>query len=193
MPNECATTKAEIVIVFVAVSAIIGFSYFTAHHAAVNTPADPVFRHLVRPESTKPQFKTEYLYVPLLFQVIAWLALGASLLPASIQESWLLNTQRWRRSHLYFVVVFCLLLSAGIYWNSSNALMRATSAPVSLDQSSSTSAPNSPNRTHAPQYRVVVLQIEFAEMDRSSLQSSSALRFAAPVISTASARRRWLL
>jgi hypothetical protein len=41
--------------------------------------------------------------------------------------------------------------------------------------------------------RLVVLQIEFAGMDRSSLQSSSALRFAAPVISTASARRRWLL
>src|SRR5260370_21979191 len=48
-------------------------------------------------------------------------------------------------------------------------------------------------RTHAPQYRLVVLQIEFAGMDRSSLQSSSALRFAAPVISTASARRRCLL
>jgi hypothetical protein len=30
-------------------------------------------------------------------------------------------------------------------------------------------------------------------MDRSSLQSSSALRFCGPVISTASARRRWLL
>jgi hypothetical protein len=37
-----------------------------------------------------------------------------------------------------------------------------------------------------PQYRLVVLQIEFAGMDRSSLQSSSALRFAAPVISMAS-------
>ena len=33
-------------------------------------------------------------------------------------------------------------------------------------------------RTHAPQYQPVVLQIEFAGMDRSSLQSSSALRFA---------------
>jgi hypothetical protein len=64
-------TKAEIVIVLVAVSAIIGFSYFTAHHAAANTPPDPVFRHLVRPESTKPLFKTEYLYVPLLFQCVA--------------------------------------------------------------------------------------------------------------------------
>jgi hypothetical protein len=42
-------------------------------------------------------------------------------------------------------------------------------------------------RTHAPQYRLVVLQIEFAGMDRSSLQSSSALRVAAPVISTVSA------
>jgi len=34
-------------------------------------------------------------------------------------------------------------------------------------------------RTHAPQYRLVVLRIEFAGMDRSSLQSSPALRFAA--------------
>jgi integrase len=33
----------------------------------------------------------------------------------------------------------------------------------------------------------------FRSMDRSSLQSSSALRLAAPVISTTSARRRWLL
>jgi hypothetical protein len=47
-------------------------------------------------------------------------------------------------------------------------------------------------RTHAPQYRLGVLQIEFAAMDRSSQQASSPLRFAAPVISTASARRRWL-
>ena len=91
MPNECATnghpaTKAEIVIVFVALSAIIGFSYYTAHHAAANTPPDPVFRHMVRPESTKPLFKTEYLYVPLLFQIVAWLSVGASLLPVSIQR-----------------------------------------------------------------------------------------------------------
>jgi hypothetical protein len=138
-------TKAEIVIVFVAVSAIIGFSYFTAHHAAANTPPDPIFRHLVKPESTKPLFKTEYLYVPLLFQVIAWLAVGASLLPARIQEQWLLNAQRWRRSHLYFILAYCSLISAGIYWNSSNA-MSAASAPVSIDQSSSASAPNSPSR-----------------------------------------------
>ena len=37
-----------------------------------------------------------------------------------------------------------------------------------------------PQTVYAPQYRLVVLQIEFAGMDRSSLQSSSALRFAAP-------------
>ena len=145
MPNECATTKAEIVIVFVAVSAIIGFSYFTAHHAAANTPPDAIFRHLVKPESTKPLFKTEYLYVPLLFQFIAWLAVGASLLPASIQESWLLQTHRLRRRYLYFILAYCSLISAGIYWNSSNA-MSAASAPVSIDQSSSASAPNSPSR-----------------------------------------------
>ena len=144
--SQHAATKAEIVIVFVAVSAIIGFSYFTAHHAAANTPTDPVFRDLVSPESTKPLFKTEYLYVPLLFQFVAWLTVGASLLPARIQERWLLNTHRLRRRHLYFVLAFCSLASAGIYWNSSNALMRAASAPVSLDQSSSTSAPNSPTR-----------------------------------------------
>jgi hypothetical protein len=76
LDSQHAATKAEIVIVFVAVRAIIGFSYFTAHHAAANTPTDPVFRHLVRPESTKPLFKTEYLYVPLLFQVIAWVGRG---------------------------------------------------------------------------------------------------------------------
>jgi hypothetical protein len=139
-------TKAEIVIVFVAVSAIIGFSYFTAHHAAANTPPDPVFRHLVRPESTKPLFKTEYLYVPLLFQIVAWLGVGASLLPASIQESWLLTTHCLRRPYLYFTVAFCSLIWVGIYWNSSNALMRAASAPVPIDHSSSTSAPNSSAR-----------------------------------------------
>lgn len=61
--RQGAATKTEIVIVFVAVSAIIGLSYFTAHYAAANTPADPVFRHVVRPESTKPLSKTEYLYV----------------------------------------------------------------------------------------------------------------------------------
>jgi hypothetical protein len=132
-------TKAEIVIVFVAASAIIGFSYFTAHHAAANTPPDPIFRHLVKPESTKTLFKTEYLYVPLLFQVIAWLAVGASLLPARIQVQWLLNAQRWRRSHLYFILAYCSLISAGIYWNSSSA-MSAASAPVSIDQSSSAPA-----------------------------------------------------
>jgi hypothetical protein len=49
---------------------------------------------------------------------------------------------------------------------------------------------NCHKRTHAPQYRLGVLQIEFAAMDRSSQQASSPLRFAAPVISTASARRR---
>jgi hypothetical protein len=106
-------TKAEIVVVFVAVSAIIGFSYFTAHHAAANTPPGPIFRHLVKPESTKPLFKTEYLYVSLLFQVIAWLAVGASLLPARIQEQWLLNAQRWRRSHLYIILAYCSLIRPG--------------------------------------------------------------------------------
>ena len=144
--RQDAATTAEIIIVFVVVSAIIGFSYFTAHHAAANTPPDSAFRHLVSPESTKPLFKTDYLYVPLLFQFVAWLTLGGSLLPARIQERWLLNTHRLRRRHLYFVLAFCSLASAGIYWNSSNALMTAASAPVSIDHSSSTSAPNSPTR-----------------------------------------------
>jgi len=144
--RQDAATKAEIVTVFVAASAIIGLGYFTAHHAAANTPADPAFRHLVSPESTKPLFKTEYLYVPLLFQFGAWLTVGASLLPARIQERWLLTTHRLRRPHLYFLLAFCSLVAAGIYWNSSNALTRAASAPVSVDHSSSTSAPNSPTR-----------------------------------------------
>ena len=32
--SQHTVTKAETIIVFVVVSAIIGFSYFTAHHAA---------------------------------------------------------------------------------------------------------------------------------------------------------------
>jgi hypothetical protein len=149
MPNERATgsensaTKAEIVVVFVALSAIIGFSYFTAHHAAAHTLPDPAFRHLVRPESTKLLFKTEYLYVPLLFQIVAWLGVGASLLPVSIQESWLLMTHRLRRLPLYLAVAFCTLIWVGIYSHSSRALS-AASAPVPIDQSSSTSSPDSP-------------------------------------------------
>jgi hypothetical protein len=123
--SQHTATKAETVVVFVVASAIIGFSYLTAHHAAANTPPDPAFRHLVSPESTKPLFKTEYLYVPLLFQFVAWLTLGASLLPTRIQERWLLGTQRWRRPHLYFMLAFCLLFSAVIYWHSSNALSAA--------------------------------------------------------------------
>ena len=144
--RQDAATTAEIVIVFVVLSAIIGFSYFTAHHAAANTPPDPVFRHLVRPESTKPLFKTEYLYVPLLFQIVAWLSVGASLLPGSIQESWLLRTHCLRRPYLYFTVAFCSLIWGGIYWNSSDALTKAASAPDSIDHASSRSAPNSPMR-----------------------------------------------
>jgi|SRR3954453_3345067 hypothetical protein len=133
-PNrQHAATKAEIVLVFVAVSAIIGFSYFTAHYAAANTPPDPAFRHFVRPESTKLLFKTEYLYVPLLFQFIAWLAVGASLLPTRIQLSWLLKTQYWRRGYLYLILAYCSLIWVGIYWNSSHALMKAASAPGSID------------------------------------------------------------
>ena len=141
--SQRAATKAETAIVFVVVSAIIGFSCFTAYHAAANTPADPAFRQLVNPESSKPLFKTEYLYVPLLFQFVAWLALVASLLPARIQERWFLTTQQWGRPHLYFILAFCLLVSAVIYSHSSNA-MGAVSAPVSFDRSNSTSVPNSP-------------------------------------------------
>jgi len=149
MPNKRATnsensaTKAEIVVVFVALTAIIGFSYFTAHHAAVSTLSDPAFRHLVTPESTKPLFKTEYLYVPLLFQIVAWLEVGSSLLPVSIQESWLLVTHRLSRPSLYFLAVFCSPISIVIYSHSSNAL-RAASATVPIDHSSSTPSPDSP-------------------------------------------------
>ena len=42
-------TKAEIVIVFVAVSAIIGFSYFTAHHAAAPAVLKQVTRNAIIP------------------------------------------------------------------------------------------------------------------------------------------------
>jgi hypothetical protein len=41
--SQRTATKAEIVIVFVVASAIIGFSYLTANHAAANTP--PVYKH----------------------------------------------------------------------------------------------------------------------------------------------------
>ena len=136
-----AATKAEIAMVLFALSVIIGSSYVTADYAATNTPPDPVFRHLVKPESTKSLFKTEYLFVPLLFQAGAWLSVGASLLPVRIQESWLLTTHGLRRPALYFSVVFCLLAWAGIYGNSSNSL-RATSA-ASSQESSSTSASGS--------------------------------------------------
>ena len=69
----------------------------------------------------------------------------------------------------------------------------SASAPKANSRRSSGHVGKVPQRTNAPQYRLVVHQIEFAGMDRSSLQSSSACAFAATVISTASARRRWLL
>lgn len=149
MPSERVTnrenyaTKAEIVAVFVALTAIIGFTYFTAHRAAASTLSDPDFRHLVQPNSTKSLFKTEYLYVPLLFQVVAWLGVGTSLLPFSIQESWLLMTHRLSRRSLYCLLVFCSIVSAAIYSHSSNA-MRAASVTVPINHSSSTSFPDSP-------------------------------------------------
>jgi hypothetical protein len=142
--RQADATKAEIIIVFVTVTAIVAFSCYIAHHAAANTFPDPVFRHSVQPGSTKTQFKTEYLYVPLLFQFVAWLAVGVSLLPARIQESWFLKTQNWQKRYLYLTVAYCLLISAGIYWNSSNALMRALALPI--DQSISTEVPNSSMR-----------------------------------------------
>jgi hypothetical protein len=140
--KQAGATKAEIIAVFVTLTAIVVFSYCIAHQAAANTPPDPVFRHLVQSESTKLLFKTEYLYVPLLFQFVAWLSVGVSLLPARIQESWFLKTtQNCQRRYLYFTVAFCSLILAGIHSNSSNALMR-TSA-FSIDQSSPTEVPNS--------------------------------------------------
>ena len=143
-PSDSAriVTKAESVVVFIVVSAIMGFSYFTAHHAAANTPADPAFRHLVSPESTKLLFKTDYLYVPLLFQFVAWLAVATSLLPAPIQERWLLNTQPWTRTRLYFLLAFSLLVSAGIYSHASNALS-AAAATVSSHYPVPPQRPNS--------------------------------------------------
>ncbi|MDR3485781.1 MAG: hypothetical protein P4M05_12820 [Bradyrhizobium sp.] len=140
--KEAGATRAEIIIVFVTLTATIVFSYYIAHQAAANTPPDPVFRHLVQPESTKPSFKTEYLYVPLLFQFVAWLSVGVSLLPARIQESWFLKTtQNCQRRYLYFTVAFCSLILAEVNSNSSNALMK-TSA-FSIDQSSPAEVPNS--------------------------------------------------
>ncbi len=140
--KQACATRAEIITVFVTLTAIVVFSYYMAHQAAANTPPDPVFRHLVRPESTKPLFKTDYLYVPLLFQLVAWLSVGVLLLPARIRESWFLTTtHNCQRRYLYLTVAFCSLILAGIHSNSSNALMR-TSA-FSIDQSSPTVVPNS--------------------------------------------------
>lgn len=59
--------------------------------------------------------------------------MGASLLPANIQGSWLLaTTHRLRRRSLYSILAVCSLMSAGIYWNSSNALMRRHQHPFQL-------------------------------------------------------------
>src|SRR5260221_7789706 len=60
-------------------------------------------------------------------------------------EEFLLHVDRSpaKPGDLYDDEVTCIVQA---YWNSSNALMRAASAPVSFDQSSSTSAPNSPTR-----------------------------------------------
>jgi hypothetical protein len=139
--KQVGATRTEIITVFITLTAIVVFSYYMAHQAAANTPSDPVFRHLVRPESTKPMFKTDYLYVPLLFQLVASLSVAVLLLPARIQESWfLMTTHTCQRRYLYLRVVFCLLISAGIHSHSSNAIMRA-SAP-SIDQSISTEGPN---------------------------------------------------
>jgi hypothetical protein len=119
-------TKAEILIVLVLAGLIIGFSALTAHHAAVNTLPDPTFRSLVRPSSTKPLFKTEYLYVPILFQIFPWLGLIASLLPKRFRERWLLMRQDWKRSHLWLVLAWVGIISIGVCWQSANALRAAT-------------------------------------------------------------------
>ena len=121
-------TKTEIAIVLVLAGLIIGFSALTAHHAAVNTLPDPVFRELVRPGSTKPLFKTEYLYVPILFQIFAWLGLIASLLPKRFREGWLFMTQDWKRSHLLLVLAWVGIISLGVGWQSAAALRAATPA-----------------------------------------------------------------
>jgi hypothetical protein len=118
-------TKAKIVMALVVVTAITGYSYHIAHHAGLNTPPDPFFRELVRPESTKPLFKTEYIYVPLLFQAGIWLVFVMSLLPIGFQYRWLLTTDRPKRIHVYFLIAVCLLAFAGIYENSSDALLKA--------------------------------------------------------------------
>ncbi len=118
-------TKTEIAIVLVLVSVIIGFSVLTAHHAALNTLPDPAFRELVRPGSTKPLFKTEHLYVPILFQIFASLGLVAALLPRRFREGWFLMTQDWKRIHLLLVLAWVGLISIGVCWQSATALRAA--------------------------------------------------------------------
>jgi len=146
MPEICedkkqdGATRAEIIAVFATLTAVFAYSCYVAHLAAEITFPDPVFRHLVRPESTKPLFKTEYLYVPLLFQFVAWLAVGVELLPAHILETWFLKTTQgvWRQS-LYFLLAFLSGLAVLIHANSSNAVMKAG---FSVDQSIFTEVPN---------------------------------------------------
>jgi hypothetical protein len=117
-------TKAEIVMALVVVSAINAVSYHIARRAGLATPPDPFFRELILPESTKPWLKGEYLYGPLMFQFGIWLGLAISLLPASFQERWLLTTFRMTRLQLCFFIVYCLVILAVVYSQSSNALLR---------------------------------------------------------------------
>jgi hypothetical protein len=118
-------TRAEVVMVLVVAGAINAVSYHIAHRAGLATPPDPFFRDLVTPESTKPWFKGEYLYGPLVFHFIVWLTLAISLLPVSFQERWLLTTFRMTRLQLCFFIVYCLVILAGIYSQASNALLKA--------------------------------------------------------------------
>jgi hypothetical protein len=139
--KQADATRAEMIVVFVALIAIFAFSCYISHQAVENTFPDPVFRDLVRPESTKPLFKTEYLYEPLLFQFMAWLSVGAELLPAHIQETWLLKTTPgFPRRSLYFMLAFFSVVSVLMHANCSNAV---TKAARSIDQSISTELPNS--------------------------------------------------
>jgi len=75
-----------------------------------------------------PLFKTEYLYVPILFQFFAWLGLIAALLPKRFREGWLFMTQDWKRSHLLLVLAWVGIISLGVGWQSAAALRAATPA-----------------------------------------------------------------
>ena len=103
----------EIVLVLVIAISITGYSYDIAYHAELNTPNDPTFRDLVRPESMKPWFKAEYLYGPLLFECIGLISLAAILLPRRVRDYLVLPGRIAKKAPSIFFACLVLILFGG--------------------------------------------------------------------------------